>query len=67
MPSPVGFHGRLAWIHYLHVPRVDPVVERARSLGAIIHVPPADLSGMGRFAIVEDPTGALFALYNRLP
>jgi uncharacterized protein len=66
MPSAVGFHGRIAWVHYVHVPRVDPVVERARTLGATIFVPPEDLAGMGRFAILEDPTGAVFAVYNVL-
>jgi predicted enzyme related to lactoylglutathione lyase len=66
MPWPSGFHGRIAWVQYAHVARVDPVVERLRALGGTVFVPPEDLPGMGRFAIVEDPTGAVFAVYNLL-
>lgn len=66
MPSPVGFHGRIGWIPYLHVAKVDPIVDRAITLGATVFVVPEDLPGMGRFSILEDPTGAVFAAYNQL-
>ena len=36
----------------------------AASLGATTYVPPSDIPGMGRFAVLADPQGAAFAIYR---
>lgn len=53
------------WLSYLLVDDVDNTVARARTLGARVDVPGMDIPGMGRFAVLGDPTGATFAVYQR--
>ncbi len=52
------------WLPYVAVKDVDATVERAQSLGATVRVPPTDIPQVGRFAVLGDPTGASFALYQ---
>jgi predicted enzyme related to lactoylglutathione lyase len=48
------------WLPYFIVEDTDAAAEKARSLGATIHVGPQDIPGIGRFALVQDPQGAMF-------
>ncbi|WP_108811291.1 VOC family protein [Sphingorhabdus sp. Alg231-15] len=50
------------WVPYMTTANVDASVEKAGSLGAQIVMAPQTKSGFGRFALLRDPTGALFAL-----
>ena len=43
---------------------VDVVAGQAFDLGAKIVVPPTDIPNVGRFAMIEDPAGARFAVIN---
>jgi hypothetical protein len=43
---------------------VDERTARAAALGAKIRVPPQDIPKVGRFAIIEDPQGAVFSLFQ---
>lgn len=56
-----------AWTLYFAVDDCDATVEKAAALGAKIYVPPADIPGTGRFAVLCDPQGAGFALLEPLP
>jgi hypothetical protein len=47
------------WFAYLAVDDVDARLEKAVSAGAIIKRPAFDVAGVGRIAIVQDPSGAV--------
>ncbi len=48
------------WLGYIGVTDVDATVARIRATGGGVHVPPTDIQGVGRFAMVNDPQGAVF-------
>lgn len=50
------------WAPYFAVVDVDAAVSKARDLGAHVFVPPADIPGVGRFALIADPQGAVLYL-----
>ena len=50
------------WVSWLSVTDVDVAAERARAAGADIVREPRELQGRGRFAVITDPQGALFAV-----
>jgi predicted enzyme related to lactoylglutathione lyase len=52
------------WIPYVGTPDVDGTVDRAKTLGAKVYVPPTDIPDVGRFAVLGDPQGAIFAVYR---
>ncbi len=55
------------WLLYLQVPGCDAAAEKAQSLGAQIHFAPTTMEGVGRWAVVADPQGAVFALFQPRP
>jgi predicted enzyme related to lactoylglutathione lyase len=51
------------WIAYVAVENVDAIAEETVRLeGSILH-PPTSIEGAGRFAVLADPQGAVFAVY----
>jgi predicted enzyme related to lactoylglutathione lyase len=50
------------WTSYFMVTDPDATVAKAQELGAHVIVPPTDIPGIGRFAMLADPTGAAFAV-----
>jgi len=52
------------WLAYVATPNVDSTAEQAVELGATVVVPPTDIPGAGRFAILTDPQGATFATFQ---
>lgn len=52
------------WLSYITVDDVDASAERASALGGSLRVPPFDVLESGRMAVVQDPTGASFALWQ---
>ena len=59
-----GPQGPPAWLAYVAVQDADDATERARALGAVVHVEPFDIPGSGRMAVIADPTGAVFAVWQ---
>ena len=51
-----------AWGAYVTVDNVDTTVIQAEQLGAKIWVSPKDIPNIGRFAVIQDPQGALLSL-----
>ena len=49
---------------YVAVDDVDANAKLAADLGATVVKPPADIPGTGRFAIIQDPTGAMLAIFK---
>jgi uncharacterized protein len=58
MPSPN------AWLSYIAVDDVDAAVKRAARLRGIVLAPAMDIPKIGRFAVLKDPTGAVFAVFK---
>lgn len=52
------------WLAYVGVADVDATAEKAKSLGGSVEVPPMDIPGVGRFAVLRDPSGANLAVYT---
>jgi predicted enzyme related to lactoylglutathione lyase len=52
------------WLSYLCVASADDVARRARELGGITLMEPFDVLDVGRIAMVQDPTGAIVALWE---
>jgi uncharacterized protein len=50
------------WLPYVAVDDCNATVARAEKLGGAVHVPPTDVPGIGRFAILADPLGATFGV-----
>ena len=52
------------WMPYFQVAECDASTAKAKGLGASVMVPPQDISKTGRFAILSDPQGAMFAVFK---
>ena len=48
------------WLGYVHVDDVDADTARITAAGGAVHMPPSDIPGVGRMAMVADPQGAAF-------
>jgi len=46
------------------VANVDETVKKAQSLGAKVFAPPFDVMDAGRMAVLQDPTGAVFQVWQ---
>lgn len=55
------------WAIYFAVDNCDKTAAALTAAGGKVHVPPTDIPGVGRFAIVTDPQGAAFGLLTPLP
>jgi uncharacterized protein len=56
-----------AWWVYFEVADCDATLTKAKSLGGTIKRSGTDIPNVGRFGIVADPQGALFAVMKSLP
>ena len=52
------------WNAYVSVADVDDTARRAQELGATVLAPPFDVMDSGRMAILQDPTGAVFQVWQ---
>jgi hypothetical protein len=50
------------WMVYFAVADCDAGAARARELGGEVKVPPTDIPEVGRFAVIQDPQGAVFSI-----
>lgn len=55
------------WTGYVAVDDCDAAAAKVTSLGGSVMRPPEDIPGIGRFAIVADPFGAVFAIMKPTP
>jgi predicted enzyme related to lactoylglutathione lyase len=55
------------WMSYLSVADCDEAADRAKNLGAKVLMPPQDVPNTGRFCVLSDPAGAVFAIIAFLP
>jgi uncharacterized protein len=52
------------WMLYVAVENADDTAHRASELGAAILAAPFDVFDFGRMAVISDPTGAVFAVWQ---
>jgi predicted enzyme related to lactoylglutathione lyase len=52
------------WLSYASVANADESATKAKALGATLLKEPFDVMTVGRMAVVQDPTGAVFALWQ---
>jgi predicted enzyme related to lactoylglutathione lyase len=53
-----------AWMNYIRVEDTDATVARAREAGAQVLAEPMSVLDYGRMAVLSDPTGAVFGLWQ---
>lgn len=64
MKMPPEAEARPHWLSYVMVDDVDASASRAEELGATVPCAPSDIPQVGRFAVLQDPAGAAFAVYK---
>jgi uncharacterized protein len=52
------------WNNYVTVESADDAAARADELGATVHAPPFDVMDAGRMAVIQDPQGAFFMVWE---
>jgi predicted enzyme related to lactoylglutathione lyase len=52
------------WMLYVGVASVDESAAKAQSLGATVMAGPFDVMDIGRMAVIQDPTGAVFSFWE---
>jgi hypothetical protein len=50
------------WGVYVTVADVDETIRQAEKLGGAVVMPPMDVDGVGRMAVLRDPQGASFSV-----
>lgn len=50
------------WMLYIAVNDVDAAAGKAKELGGEVCVPPTDIPNVGRFCVINDPSGATLSL-----
>ncbi len=58
------WEGKPSWIAYVAVDDVDTVASKATELGAQLCAEPQDISNIGRFAVITDPSGGTLGLFK---
>jgi len=52
------------WMIYITVDSADQAATKAKQLGATMVMPPFDVMDLGRMAVIQDPTGAHFCVWQ---
>lgn len=52
------------WLVYVTVENLDQSIERCKALGGRVVTGPRNYAGEGRYCVIEDPAGAVCALYE---
>jgi predicted enzyme related to lactoylglutathione lyase len=50
------------WLGYITVEDAAATAAKAKQLGGEVKVPPTDIPTVGRFAVIQDPQGAVFSI-----
>ena len=50
------------WLPYFMVDDCDATAKKAKTGGGRLQVPPMDIPNVGRFSVIQDPQGAMFAI-----
>jgi predicted enzyme related to lactoylglutathione lyase len=64
MPKPETMQAPPAWLVYVATPDVDATAKRAVELGGTVAMESTDIPDAGRIAVLVDPAGAAFGLFQ---
>lgn len=65
MPEEMTSHGVPPhWMSYVSTSNADETASKAKELGATLMKDPFDVFDVGRMAVIQDPTGAVFAIWQ---
>jgi predicted enzyme related to lactoylglutathione lyase len=67
---PAKFHNPKApahWLAYILTSNCDAIADKAKQLGGELYLAPTTVENVGRMAVVGDPQGAVFALFQHMP
>lgn len=68
LDQPMLDHGaRPTWLMYIGVDDVDATAAAIAAAGGTTYVPPRDIPGIGRFAMLADPQGVPFYIMKPIP
>ncbi|MGA8538723.1 MAG: VOC family protein [Terriglobales bacterium] len=52
------------WMAYFQVDDVDATANKAKDMGAKLHLAPMSMEGVGRMSVIADPQGAVFSIFK---
>jgi predicted enzyme related to lactoylglutathione lyase len=55
------------WLPYVFVEEADATIAKVKKAGGTVQFGPEDIPGIGRFGVIQDPTGAVFAVMTPRP
>jgi predicted enzyme related to lactoylglutathione lyase len=55
---------KAGWLGYIGVRNADEFAKRVQQAGGVVHREPETIPDVGRFAVVADPQGAMFVLFQ---
>ena len=64
MGAPEGRDIPTHWKVYIATEDVDATAAKAKELGGSVIVEPTDIPDVGRFAVLQDPVGAVFGILS---
>jgi uncharacterized protein len=64
MTIPEGMHYPPHWVMYVGVPSLDEAIAQVERLGGSALSPVIDVPTVGRMRVMNDPQGAMFAIYE---
>jgi predicted enzyme related to lactoylglutathione lyase len=68
MRLPEGLQAPPHWLVYIGTDDVDKTAAKAKDLGGTVLSEPMDIpNGIGRFAVLQDPAGAVFGIFKGNP
>ena len=62
MAPPPGAPAMAFWSCYVTVADTDATARQCSEMGGKVMVPPTDIPTVGRFAVLQDPQGAMFCV-----
>lgn len=66
MPADVPENVPAHWMTYIAVDGIDALAEKVKELGGTVLHGPVDVPTVGRFCIIQDPTGAVVSLITMI-
>lgn len=64
MAAPADYQGPAAWLGYVSIPDVDAALRATAENGGNVVMPAMDVAGVGRFAVIADPTGGVVGFHR---
>ena len=63
-PMPPGQEHPPVWTTYIATSDASATADKASAAGGVVLAPPFDVMDVGRMAVLQDPTGAIFGLWQ---